>query len=356
MRRANERGSRRTGSRLPFPEVDWFAGSVRLLRCILGCYHILRMRIHRFIHVALSRTTMPVSTANPLVAPDSDHLIFGIDLDDPHPFHLPWDHYSDIEPDIKHPPLTYDFGPPQQSLFLPPDNNLDEIASWINEPADVPPSPVSPPSFSPFPDFSPPDHPFSPTAFAALHPLPRSVSPTSSFEDTRTMRPRVRSVVSPVEISLQTPSWVGQLWESTSPTTPSSSSSLSSALRSPSSLTRPSLRHSPLTTTDATVRQNRIPIRRPSFSAMHLFHSASAPATHAESSILMMARNFSSRADSVGGSDDHDATLRPRRKRTPETDTICPSLTISSATTKEDPRESFGNYDFSFSLDRKSVV
>jgi hypothetical protein len=174
-----------------------------------------------------------------------------------------------------------------------------------------------------------------------LHPLPRSVSPAPSFDDTRTLRPRVRSAVSPAEISLQTPSWVGQLWESTSPTTPtSSSSSLQSALRSPSSLTRPSPRHSPLST-DATVRLNRIPIRRSSLSSMQLFQSASAPTTHAESSISMMARNFSSRADSVGvGADDRDATLRPsRRKRSPDTDTISPSLTISS-TPKEDPRES----------------
>jgi len=51
----------------------------------------------------------------------------------------------------------------------------------------------------------------------------------------------------------------------------------------------------------------------------------------------MMARNFSSRADSVGVGDDHDATLRPRSKRTPETDTICPSLTISSPTSKDEP-------------------
>ena len=297
--------------------------------------------------VSLSRTIMPVSATNLLVANDNDQLIFGIDLDDRHTFPLPWDNYTDIEPDIKQPPLTYDFGPPHQSLFLP----LDDLASWINDPADVPPSPASPPSFTPYQDFSPPEQSFSPTSFAALHPLPRSVSPSSSFDDTRTMRPRVRSVVSPAEISLQTPSWVGQLWESTSPTTPISSNSLSSALRSPSSLTRPSIRHSPLTT-DATVRQNRVPIRRSSLSSVQLFQSSSAPTTHTESSVSMMARNFSSRADSVGlGGDDRDATLRPSRtKRSPEFDTVSPSLTVTGSTVKEDLRKFTCNYLLSFHL------
>lgn len=267
--------------------------------------------------VSLSRSTMPVSTPSPsFIAPDSDQLIFGIDLDDPIPFHIPC--WQDIEPDIKHPPLSYDFAPRQQHLFMP----LDDLGSWINDSLDLPPSPASPP----FPEFSP--------TFPTL-----SLSPSSSFEDTRTLRQRVRSIVSPAEISLQTPSWVDQLWESTSPTSPSTSSSLSSALRSPSSLSRPTLRHSPLTT-DATVRQNRIPIRR---SSPLPFHSASAPTTHAESPFAMMARNFTSRADSVGlTTDDRDATLRPsRRKRSQEPDTVSPSLTTSSPAIKEDTRQSF---------------
>ncbi|KAF9534676.1 hypothetical protein CPB83DRAFT_755606 [Crepidotus variabilis] len=301
---------------------------------------------------------------------DNDQMIFGpIDLDD-HPHNqptFPWDPYTaDIEPDVKPYSFSamsnYEFGPAHHSptnvffenggMYHTQDDSsnqpgIDDLATWINDPdlasMHSPSSPIPIPSpsdttcssFMAYHDhsqFSPPDPPFSPASFAALHPLPRSISPTSSFEDARTIRQRVHSVhsvVSPRDMSLQSPTWVGHLWDAPSP------GSSTSALRSPSSLTRSSVRHSPLTTTDATVRQ-RIPGRRSSLSAGSLFLSSSAP-THTESIAPSMTRAYSSssRADSVGAGDDRDATIR-RRKRSPETDFPIPGAAPSSLGAKKD--------------------
>ena len=260
---------------------------------------------------------MPVSAATQFyMSPtaDNDQLIFGIDLDP----QLQWDpSFADIEPDFK--PNSYTFSPLPNYEFAPPGNvffdayspPMEDLSTWINDS-----------EFIPSPSFSPTDD-----AFAVPHPLPRSLSPTSSFDDTITMRPRVRSVISPCEVSLQAPSWATQLWESTSPTSPTSS-----ALRT---LSRPSIRHSPLTT-DATVRQQRIPMRRSSLSlsSMHLFHSSSAPTTHAESSSSpVMTRNYTTKNnDSVGVvTEDRDATVRSsRRKRTPESESSS-AVTVNPA-------------------------
>jgi hypothetical protein len=258
--------------------------------------------------------TMPVSAATHFhmsPAADNDQLIFGpIDLDP----QLHWDpSFADIEPDFKSNSYSfsalsnYEFGPPGNVFFDTYSPPIEDLSTWIND--------------------SELTAPFTNTddAFAVPHPLPRSLSPTSSFDDTTTMRPRVRSVISPCEVSLQAPSWATQLWESTSPSSPTSS-----PLRT---LSRPSIRHSPLTT-DATVRQQRIPIRRSSLSlsSMHLFHSASAPTTHAESSSSpVMTRSYTTKnSDSVGVVEDRDATVRSsRRKRTPESDTS--AVTINPA-------------------------
>lgn len=280
--------------------------------------------------------TMPVTAASPFILPnaDSDQLLFGpLDLDDGQQFSQlnREPSFADIEPDFKTNPYsfsalpTYEFGLPSTNVFFdtggvysPPESApMEDLSTWIND------SELS---------FSPTDSAFSPT-FAALHPLPRSVSPaSSSFDVTRTMKPRVRSIISPCEMALQSPSWATQLWDSNpltdSPTT------CPSALPSPSSLTRPSIGLSPLAT-DATVRQQRIPIRRSSvsLSSLHLFHSSSAPTTHAESSSTaaspLMTRSYvNGRTDSV---EDRDATVRSssRRKRTPE----CDSNNSSSAGT-----------------------
>jgi len=320
--------SRFVGSKIPYRGsggLDWFVLTLdsnwnpRCTRIRFAFAQRFRLlKPSAFVRPSLSRPTMPVHSLVVPVVPDNDQLIFGpIDLDDPPSFPMPWDAYPDnhIEPDIKPAPylLSYEFGPPsaffndQGQMYNP--NELDELNTWIHDPSDVPQSPLS-------------YHEFSPT----------------SYEDNHTMRPRVRSVVSPAELSLQTPSWASQLWDN--PTANSSTSPpMSSVLKSPSSLIRPSIRHSPLTTTDLTIRQHRIPARRSSLSSVQIFHSSSAPA---DPSPVAMSRSYTSRANSVSlGGEDRDATVRnTRRKRSPETDPASPSGGGSTPSKKEDPRKS----------------
>ncbi|KDR83996.1 hypothetical protein GALMADRAFT_236555 [Galerina marginata CBS 339.88] len=284
-------------------------------------------------------------------AHDSDQMIFGpLDLEDVAAVHpassaYHWDAYGEIEPDVK-PTYAfssmnhYEFGAPQPSptqafydsgsMYNPAEDtanspSLDDLATWINDPdlstLHSPSSPIPIPSpsdtnlsasssFMGYHDHSPysPDAAFSPTSFAALHPLPRSMSPPSSFEDVRSTRPRVQSVVSPRDMSLHTPSWAAQLWDAPS------------AHRTHNLMSRPSVRHSPLT--DATLRQ-RVPMRRGSLSSGQLFQSSSAP-SHTETLVPAMTRAYSRRADSVSVSDDRDATVR-RKKRSPDDDSSIPT-------------------------------
>ncbi|KAF8165573.1 hypothetical protein B0H34DRAFT_689618 [Crassisporium funariophilum] len=286
---------------------------------------------------------------------DSDQMIFGpLDLEDVpgvHPtgpsFH--WDSYAEIEPDVK-PSYNfsslstmshYEYGPTQSSptnsyydsagFYSPAEDatnsaSLDDLATWINDP-DIgtlhsPSSPIPIPSptdtnvstsssFVAYQDhtrFSP-DAGFSPTSFAALHPLPRSISPSPPFDGAHAARPRVHSVVSPRDMSLHTPSWASQLWDAPS------------ALRTQTSLTRPSVRHSPLNA-DSTLRP-RVPIRRGSLSSGQLFQSSSAP-TLTDPRASGLTRSYSRRADSVSVSDDRDATVR-RKKRSPDEETPVPA-------------------------------
>ena len=265
------------------------------------CARLLRPQ--RAMQFPFQRPTMPVSAF--------DDLLF--DLDDLHTQHQPqfhWDPYP--QDDVK--PVYYDYQ--QQYEIYSPQDDVD-LATWINDPELAPSSPIPIPSPSDsvssyYPESFADPTAFSPTSFAALHPLPRSISPPSTFEDPRAaMRPRVHSVVSPREMSLQTPSWASQLWDAPS------------ALRTQPSILRPSIRHSPLT--DATtIRQQRIPIRRASLSSGQLFLSSSAP-SHTD------IRNYSTRrADSVSVSDDRDATVR-RKKRSPDDESPGPSSALPAA-------------------------
>ena len=265
-------------------------------------------------------------------AQDSDQLIFGpLDLEDVHRHPtIQWDPWHDIDPDVKPPyPYSsfstmshYEFGPSttnsyyNSGAFCSPAEEQNptslDLAGWINDPdlgAHSPSSPIAIPSptdtstssligYQDHTRFSPDSTAFSPTSFAALHPLPRSISPPSA-DDIYSVRPRVHSVMSPRDMS--TPTWASQLWDAPN------------ALRTPTSLARPSVRHSPLT--DATLRQ-RIPVRRPSLSSGQLFQSSSAP-SFTESQAPASSRTYSRRADSVSVSDDRDATVK-RKKRNPE--------------------------------------
>ena len=280
---------------------------------------------------------------------DSDQLIFGpIDLEDVH--NIQWDPFSEIDTDVK-PHYNYssfstmshyEFGPSPAngyydsgSLYSPVEEHNPaslDLAGWINDPdlgAHSPSSPINIPSptdtttssfigYQGHTQFSPDPAAFSPTSFAALHPLPRSISPPS-LDETYSVRPRVQSVMSPRDMSLHTPTWASQLWDAPS------------AHRTQTSLARPSVRHSPLTET--TLRQ-RITVRRPSLSSGQLFQSSSAP-SFTESQAPASSRTYSSRADSVTVTDDRDATVK-RKKRTPEVETS------TTATKANDSRKLLG--------------
>jgi len=238
-------------------------------------------------------------------------MLFPIDLDDT----LHWNSFdSDVKPTPTFSfPTHYEF---YDSTYNPPEP-LDELATWINDPDFSPssPIPISSPSdtnISPASSYNPYDQ-FSPAGFAAMHPLPRSMSPPSPFEDNRA-RPRVYSAVSPSDMSsLHTPSWTTQLWDTPSPQR---------------TIYRPSVRHSPLSTTSdlATIR-----VRRPSLqSSATFFQSSSAPT---ETLTPAMSRPYTRRADSV--TDDRDATVRRSKKRSQEDDAPVPSTSKPAADSRK---------------------
>lgn len=289
--------------------------------------------------------TAPYDDHPHIVAHDPDQMIFDMDDQGLHPaamVPLHWDPYSvqDIESksafsfDTVGPMSSYEYGPQEVSptgsyydsgtMFNPDliknsptlEDNL-YLASWINESelsgVPSPSSPISIPSpldpqlssassFSAFSDQAPfaQDAVFSPAALAALHPLPSSMSPPSSYEESHPLRRRLNS--------LSKPTWASQLWD------PSPNS-----LRTPSVM-RPSVRHSPLS--DGTIRQ-RMPVRRGSQSNQS-FLSTSAPSL-VEPRAPSMSRAISRRSESVSISDDRDATVR-RKKRSPGAEDITPSM------------------------------
>ena len=285
---------------------------------------------------------------------DSDQLIFGpIDLEDVHNTSpsFQWDSFPEIDTDVK-PPYNnyssfstmshYEFGPASPNsyydstmLYSPIDEHNStslDLGGWINDPdlaVHSPSSPIPIPSptdtnastssfigYHDHTQFSPDQTAFSPTTFAALHPLPRSISPPSS-DDPYSTRPRVHSAISPRDMSLHTPTWASQLWDAPS------------AHRTQTSLARPSVRHSPLT--DTTLRQ-RIPVHRPSLSPAQLFQSSSAP-SFTQSRTPASSRAYSRRVDSVSVSDDRDATVK-RKKRTPEAETPTTATKVNDSRKK----------------------
>ncbi|KAK2466040.1 hypothetical protein APHAL10511_001682 [Amanita phalloides] len=189
------------------------------------------------------------------------------------------------------------------------------LANWVNDPDfSLAPSPASPipipssldtsqsSSFVPYHEQShfPPNLALSPTSFAALHPLPRSLSPTSPIDEMQPYHSQRVDSISPQDVSAVTPSWASQLWDGPS------------SLRSPSA-NRHSVRHSPLC--DSTVRQ-RVPARRGSITSNQIFQSSSAPSV-SETCAPSMTRSYSRRAESVCVSDDRDATVRKKRRSPP---------------------------------------
>lgn len=285
---------------------------------------------------------------------DADQMLFGpLEFDDyassSPAGHVSWDPFNDMEYDVK---PRFDFSASSSSMMSayeydipqmsPADSGFFDgghvdinlvkssphidnmfLANWINDPdlsLSSPSSPISipsppppqSPSFVPYTDQShfPRGATFSPTEFAALHPLPRSITPPSSFEERPHMpRQRVHSI-SPLDTRLHTPSWASQLFDS------------SGSLRPPSS-SRTAVRHSPLS--DSTMRQ-RVPVRTASVSSGQIFQSSSAPSVF-EPRVPPMTRAYSRRAESESVNDDYDATIR-RKKRTPPIEE--PSSTVKN--------------------------
>ena len=287
-------------------------------------------------------------------SPETDQMLFPLEFDDyastSPSAHISWDPYNDMDYDVK---PRFDFPTSSSSLLSgfdiqhmspadsgffdggPIDINVTKsspriddmfLANWINDPELALSSPSSPISIpSPIPPHSPsflsftdqshfPRGPtFSPTEYAALHPLPRSISPPSSFEERPHIpRQRVHSV-SPLDTRLYAPSWASQLFDT------------SGSLRPPSS-SRSGVRHSPLT--DSTMRQ-RVPVRTGSLSSGQVFQSSSAPSVF-EPRPPPMTRSYSRRAESESVNDDQDPTVRRKKRSPPVEDPSSPVKTNDS--------------------------
>jgi hypothetical protein len=281
---------------------------------------------------------MSISHPTPIVKYEDDtsptsnsDMIF--DFDDGQQLALPWDSF-DAQSD-----QLYLLGPPAPPSFgfnFPQSNNnglfgsgpysgmqsteqsLDNfnLSQWLKEPEcpalDNSSSPIpirssisvpqTPPAFHPYVehfDF-PQDASFSPSDFAALHPLPRSLSP-SAFSDNNSKQfpPRFHN-----DASLQPPAWASQLWD-----TPSRSNS-----RSPASPRSPAP-NSSLSKTSYAMKRQSLEARTRKSSLGQVFQPSSAPSP-AQSRAPNLARPYSRRAESASASDDHDATVRRKKRLT----------------------------------------
>jgi hypothetical protein len=276
-----------------------------------------------------------------LISPvDTDQMIFGpLELDDPSLLSPPWDPSRDlaynqpISPILSDNPASphraSDFDIPDaspssafydshsfggfddvQPMFDLDDSNLSQ---WLN---DSHVSPLDPSSSSPIPirgtQSDPQPSPafipygnnvfsqnasFSPSDLAALHPLPRSLSPTEISDGYLSSPGLGVASISPAETSLRPPAWASQLWDS-SHYTPSR---------------HPSGPHSPLSENPYTAKGQRFQPRSVNPLGL-MFQSSSAPSPN----VATLTRAYSNRAESVSVSDDRDATVRRRRKSPPD--------------------------------------
>ncbi|KAI0920908.1 hypothetical protein AcW2_006038 [Taiwanofungus camphoratus] len=150
-------------------------------------------------------------------------------------------------------------------------------------------------SSSVFPDVTA----FSPlTAYAALQPLPRSYTPEEDTIMTDALRADAQASLSPPDASL-TPAWAAQPWEpSNVQNVPHTSSPLS---------------FPPLSEDAYATQRQRVTARRGLTPVTQVFQSSSAPtASHTRPPPL--ARSYSRRAGSISEHDDHDATIRKKKR------------------------------------------
>ncbi|KAG8218535.1 hypothetical protein J3R82DRAFT_4174 [Butyriboletus roseoflavus] len=196
-----------------------------------------------------------------------------------------------------------------QSVFDIDDSHLSQ---WLNEshvspldPSSSSPIPIrstqsdpqSPPAFIPYgTNAFPQNASFSPSEFAALHPLPRSLSPTEISDGYLSSPGLAVASISPAETSLRPPAWASQLWDSSHYT--------------PSPSGRSSGHHLPLSENPYTAKRQRFQPRRDPNPLGLMFQSSSAPSPN----VATLTRAYSHRAESVSVSDDRDATVRRRKK------------------------------------------
>ena len=280
--------------------------------------------------------TSPYDLISPV---DTDQMIFGpLDIDDPSLLSPTWDPARDlaynqpISPILSDNPASpcraSDFdisdASPSSTFYdshsfggfddVQPMLDIDDanLSQWLNDshvspldPSSSSPIPIrgtqsdpqSPPAFIPYGSHAfPQNASFSPSDFAALHPLPRSLSPAEISDGYLSSPGLGVASISPAETSLRPPAWASQLWDSSHYT--------------PSTSARPSGPHPPLSENPYTAKGHRFQPRRDANPLGLMFQSSSAPSPNAAT----LTRAYSRRAESVSISDDRDATVR-RRKR-----------------------------------------
>lgn len=252
----------------------------------------------------------------------TDQMIFGeLDFDDAmanNSVTFPWDPSTDFDFDVKPQPQMHHFDmyPPMHqqhpSPMYAPDESKFSLSNWIND-TDVlgPSSPIPIPSsvsslspYSPFNTSQPlPQDGFSPTEFAAMHPLPMSPSSYEEIDPYQQQRRRqMESMqhadsISPGDTTFATPAWANDLWH---PVTHAPSPSPS----------RTHVRHTSL----MGAQRPRLHSRHESLSSPQSFQSSSAPSITQR--MPSSSRPYSRRSESVS-QDDPDATVRRRKRAAP---------------------------------------
>ena len=308
--------------------------------------------------LAVNLSSMPSAAKDPhpalvcadhLLPPDADQMIFGpLDIDDhsllsPSSLRAPWDHPRDyafnqpvspiMSDQTTSPRRASDFDIPDASpgspfydpaSFGPFDDvhsilDLDDsyLSQWLHDsqlpvydPASSSPIPIRGTQSDPqsLPTFTyghqnfAHNASFSPSDLSALHPLPRSLSPTEASDGGYLSSPGLRlTSISPADASLRPPPWASQLWGPSQypPTSPS----------------RHSATHAPLSENPYTAKRQRFQPRREASSGL-VFQSSSAPSP-LQSNVPPMTRSYSRRSESVSISDDRDATIRRKKKSPP---------------------------------------
>ncbi|KIL00516.1 hypothetical protein PAXRUDRAFT_129737 [Paxillus rubicundulus Ve08.2h10] len=295
------------------------------------------------------------STYGLMSATDADHMIFGpLELEESSllspTFHSAWDpsrdfiynhpispimsdnpgsprHPSDFEVSDSSPRSTfYDSGAfggfDEVHSMLDIDNS--NLSQWLNDVPALDPScsspipirgtqsdPQTPPSFVPFSSHVFPQcTSYSPSDFAALHPLPRSLSPTDGSDGYLSSPGFRMSSISPADTSMGPLAWAAQPWDSSQYPVSTSSG-------------RPSV----LSENPYTAKGHRFQPRRDANPVGLMFQSSSAPSPL--QSNASSTRPYSRRAESVSVSDDRDATVR-RKKRLPPEESSKDSRSVDS--------------------------